>query len=404
MTAHDGHLARPAEPLGRVAILHQGCIPTYREGFFELLNRAGQIEYTVFHGAAPAGSGLEEARGPFSFPNVRVKNRAVPVLGRTVVWQPVLRQLVMGGFDAVVLGHEMRFLANNLAFLSFKAAGRPVLLWGHGKEIATDVTGLAKLPRALAVAAKRVSARHANGYLVYTEGGRVRLVRDGVRPERISVLRNTIDTARERALAQQCRAFPELTLRSDLGLLPDSTVLAFLGRLYSEKRVHELPTAVSMAMARGWVEGPVEVVVIGEGPDLAGLRKRFGNLGWVHFPGARRGLDAAKYLRLAAAVVIPGKVGLAVNHAFAHGVPLVTRAGDLHAPEVEYVEDGRNGLIVNGNDIDFAKALASLVRDCHLQQRLARGAGETSDSLQLHDMVTCFDRAVRRALNLGEDL
>ena len=41
----------------RVAILHQGFIPVYRVKFYELLNRASDISYVVFHGAPPSDTG-----------------------------------------------------------------------------------------------------------------------------------------------------------------------------------------------------------------------------------------------------------------------------------------------------------------------------------------------------------
>ena len=59
--------------------------------------------------------------------------------------------------------------------------------------------------------------------------------------------------------------------------------------------------------------------------------------------------DPSEYSNTLTAVVMPGKVGLAATHAFAHGVPVITREHGLHAPEVEYIESGRNGLIIAGN-------------------------------------------------------
>ena len=394
---HDKNV-RCGDAPGRVAVLHQGFVPSYRRAFFERLSQAGPIEYVVFYGDPPAGSGLRGERGPFEFPSVYVRNVVLPFMGRSVVWQPVLRHVLGQGFDAVVIGHEIRFLANNLIFLWFKALRRPVLYWGHGTEIERDVRGLARIPRALAVAAKRVAARRADGYLVYTEGGRLHLIRDGVKADRVTVVRNTIDTTEERCLAVECRQFPERDIREELGLRPDSAVFVFLGRLYSEKRMDELPSAIALALDRKWISRPVEIAVIGSGPDTASLRARWEGTAWVRFTGGLPAHEVAKYLRVAAAVVIPGKVGLAVNHAFAHGRPVITRRTALHSPEVEYIEHGRNGLVVDGDEQAFAQVLARFIDDDALQTRLAEGAGRTSETLQLQHMVTAFDSAVRRSL------
>jgi glycosyltransferase involved in cell wall biosynthesis len=105
-------------------------------------------------------------------------------------------------------------------------------------------------------------------------------------------------------------------------------------------------------------------------------------------------------LRIAAAVVIPGKVGLAVNHAFAHGVPVITRLSDLHAPEVEYIRPGHNGLIVPGDLDAFVDRVRCFVRSATERTRLAEGALRTREELTLTAMVRAFDGGVARALGL----
>src|SRR5207244_822397 len=105
----------------------------------------------------------------------------------------------------------------------------------------------------------------------------------------------------------------EEQLRADLGLRPDSVPLLFLGRVYPEKKVGEL---VGLARAlQGRTRTPVEIVVIGDGPDLPQIRTAAKGLRGLHFRGEIRDpVEIARYMRVAAALVIPGKVGLAVNH------------------------------------------------------------------------------------------
>ena len=116
----------------RVAILHQGFIPVYRVKFYELLNRAGAISYVVFHGAPPSGTGHHEVHQSFHFPNVRVENRVVSLGGYRAIYQPVIKQIVSGSYDAVVFGDEVKFLSNLLLFAFCKLSGKTVLWWGHG--------------------------------------------------------------------------------------------------------------------------------------------------------------------------------------------------------------------------------------------------------------------------------
>jgi hypothetical protein len=97
-------------------------------------------------------------------------------------------------------------------------------------------------------------------------------------------------------------------------------------------------------------------------------------------------------------VVVPGSVGLAVNHAFAHGRPIVTRASRLQSPELEYIEHGRNGLIVDGDLDRFADVVRTLARSPERLRDLAAGARATGERLGMDRMVAGFDGGVRAAL------
>jgi hypothetical protein len=48
-------------------------------------------------------------------------------------------------------------------------------------------------------------------------------------------------------------------------------------------------------------------------------------------------------------VFIPGHSGLSINHAFAYGRPYVTLQGPSHAPELEYIDQGVNGFVLDGD-------------------------------------------------------
>jgi glycosyltransferase involved in cell wall biosynthesis len=178
-------------------------------------------------------------------------------------------------------------------------------------------------------------------------------------------------------------------------LKPDSVILLYVGRILPAKQVDLLIQAVRRINSMQLCRQPIEVLIIGDGPAAEGLRGRAVNLPSVRFLGALYDQDAvARYMRVAAAMVIPGFVGLAVNHAFAQGLPVITRDHALHSPEIEYLRNGENGLIVPGDMEDFAHVLARFVDAPEVQQRLAAGALRSREELHLGHMVERFDRAV----------
>ena len=61
---------------------------------------------------------------------------------------------------------------------------------------------------------------------------------------------------------------------------------------------------------------------------------------------------------------VPGTSGLVINHAFAYGKPFITISnGVKHPPEIDYLEDGVNGLLL-GDDFDInVNRIKNLVTD-----------------------------------------
>jgi glycosyltransferase involved in cell wall biosynthesis len=118
-------------------------------------------------------------------------------------------------------------------------------------------------------------------------------------------------------------------------------------------------------------------------------------VGAVHFAGEIRDQAAvARYLRVASAVVIPGALGLAVNHALAHGLPVITRDTPLHGPEIEYLTPGKDSFVVQGDQEAFVDTLRTFVRSPELREQMAAAALTSRRRLGLEEMVDTFDRAV----------
>jgi glycosyltransferase involved in cell wall biosynthesis len=380
----------------RVAIVHQGFIPDYRVRFFEHLGRAREVEYVVFHGEPPSGTGHRAAPGPFAFANVAVANRELRVGGKALLYQPLVREVAGPRFDGAVLGAELGLLANTALFPLLKLRGRDVLLWGQGGEKAEDRGRLGRLVSGLGSRLKLAAARAADGYIAYTAGGRERLLAAGLDPGRVFVVGNTLDVEGEIELHRELAGVSERRLREELGLRPDSVVLLFLGRVYPEKRLGELVEALRELRRRGLDADTVEAVAIGDGPDLDRVRAAAGDLTGLHFLGEVRERElVARYLRVATALAIPGKVGLAVNHALAHGVPVITRAGDLHAPEFEYL-DPSNSIVVEGGLDRFTSAIAEFVAAPERRRDLATGALASREELTVAAMAGAFHAAVCR--------
>lgn len=96
-------------------------------------------------------------------------------------------------------------------------------------------------------------------------------------------------------------------------------------------------------------------------------------VGSVHDPD---NLQISKLFKAADVFAIPGHVGLSLNQAFYWGLPVVTEAG-CHPPEIHYLKHGRNGFMVQENNIaELRGRILLLLDDERLRGEFSRCAQE----------------------------
>lgn len=383
----------------KVAVLHQGFIPIYRVKFFQLLNEKSDNQYVVFHGSPPSNTGHREFDGVLNFPNITVNNLEFPFLGRTLIYQPILKTILFGSYDAVVLGLELKFICNIPLFFLCKVLGKPVVWWGHGFEREEESSLKSPFLSRILVTARAKFANLADMFIVYTNKGAERLKQLGLPKEKLAVVMNTLDMEEQCLLQKKLMNADPLEIRKKYNLKPDSVVLLYVGRAYKEKRIEEVLHLVKRINSEEVCTSFVEAVVVGSGPELDRLKEEGENIPGVHFLGEIYDQEVvAQLMRIATAMVVPGKVGLVVNHAFAHGLPTITRNSALHAPEVEYIKPGVNGLIIDGDFDEFLSKVVDYINSHDQQKKMSEAALMTRSTLTLDFMVQSFDNAVIRAI------
>jgi glycosyltransferase involved in cell wall biosynthesis len=193
---------------------------------------------------------------------------------------------------------------------------------------------------------------------------RARLLKAGVREEKVRIVRNGIDL--------RPFAGAEASLRGELG---GGTIVGLVGRLAWEKGVD----VFLWAAAKVLTEFPeVRFVVAGEGPDRAKLEALIGELGigtQVTMLGRREDM-AGVYASLDVMVSASRQEGLpmAILEGMASGRAMVaTAVGEV--PKL--VVDGKTGVLVAPEDVDaLAGGIAGLLRDEERRARLGAAARE----------------------------
>ena len=165
--------------------------------------------------------------------------------------------------------------------------------------------------------------------------------------------------------------------------------VAYVGRLSPLKGADVLLEAFGI-LAR--TQPKARLVVVGDGPERAGLQERAAGLvaaGTVEFRGWLTPPEVAGCLRACALVVVPSTTpeifGLTALEALALGRPLVaSRIGAL--PELVGPDNGV--LVAPGDAAALAEALAGLVGDAEQLARLGEGSARRAEAF---DVDRCLD-------------
>ena len=102
----------------------------------------------------------------------------------------------------------------------------------------------------------------------------------------------------------------------------------------------------------------------------------------------------ASVMKSCSIVFIPGSSGLSINHAFLYGRPYVTIQADDHGPEISYLADGKNGLLLNGDFATDVKRLYSILSDRHLLKLLCDNALDSGKQLTIQNWCSRISDAL----------
>ena len=86
------------------------------------------------------------------------------------------------------------------------------------------------------------------------------------------------------------------------------------------------------------------------------------------------------------------------------GFRLATTRRAFHSPEIEYLQDGVNGVLTAATAAGFASGVTAVLEDDELRARLQAGARATAEQLALANSVERFADGIVACLRRGRRL
>lgn len=314
---------------------------------------------------------------------------AVPIrwLG-PIAWQSVLSHARRA--DLVILQQESKYMVNPLLQALAKAGWPPVAYWGHGRNFQAPVgTGYsAKF--------KKFLATKVDWWFAYNDLS-AQIVRDvGYPANCITSVGNAIDTTGLIEGRNSLTAEKLADLRKDLNINSEN-VAVYTGGLYTNKRIAFL---IESAIHIRKQIPDFELIIIGDGPDRQLVSEAARRNSWIHDIGPKNDYEKVPYWVLCKVLLMPGLVGLVVVDSFALGVPLITSDYPFHSPEIDYLKNDVNGLVVNCGESSeiYADAVSALLKDPVRLNRLKEQALASANQYTIENMVLNFSTGVLAAL------
>ncbi len=345
----------------RVLLINQDVIPHYRVPIYGYLySYLQKYDFELF---VTAGNIQKGNPHPVNFPFERMQLSTANLL------QLIAKQKV----DAIIFWVNLKFSYLFPTILIAKILMRKkILYWGHGRDLEDPDATLKNLG---------YFWQHSLSDAIILYGEHLRKFLALQFQSKTFIANNTLvfpaTTPSKEQIAAVRNAYKITTRRN----------IIFMGRVEKRKRVGDLIEAF-----RSLKIEDTGLIIVGPDPD--------GLLADVHDANIYRigpvyGAERFALLATANVFCIPGHVGLSIVDAFWCGLPLVTE--DVpHAPEIMYMKNGVNGIMVpKGNVGELKKALELLLSDEQILAQFSRAAhGEITTNGHIDKMCAGFKEAL----------
>lgn len=320
--------------------------PLYRKAVYDIIQR--HKNFLFFH-TVDKRSAIKQTNAQYS---VVIKSWHYSQK-ESGVFLLALRRLLSVRPKIVVHEFSAGILSKPLLLLLCRLMKIRLIFWGHMYDRSKGFN-----PRKRLLDKYRLWLwQRADSLITYTHAEKQLLVDHKIQPEKVFVAFNTVDTNSFLKVRGQLEGIGKSKLKDSLNFKHEFN-LTFIGRMYEEKKPELLLELLTSLKEKGLEN--VAIHYVGDGDMNSSLKTRARELGLdsnVFFHGPIYDeVETGKILFCSDLMIMPGCVGLSVNHAFCFNCPVVTfkevNGMPAHGPEIEYVIDAKTGFQVSHHSVE----------------------------------------------------
>lgn len=348
-------------------ILIQRIFPEYRKAIFDAIYE--KIDFALLH--SKNKSGIRQTLAPYS---VQIKKWQYGK-GDTHLFLRVFGYIKQNKPKVIVHEQAVGILSLPIVMLARKILGYKFILWGHTYNRKKGFNPRQKLSDRYRLWLQR----KADAIITYSIGEKEELTRNKISSNKIFPALNTLDTNKYLPIRDGFEKIGKENVKQKLGFTHQFNLI-FIGRLYEDKWPQCAIEVLDILCKKNSLS--VALHFVGSGAIEASLLEysnRNGLQGNVFFH--KEIFDEYKSGELLFAsdmMIMPGCVGLSVNHAFCFDCPVITFQANnnipAHGPEIEYVIHKKTGFIVKNRSVEeMAATLYTYFNDALLQNEMKIG-------------------------------
>jgi len=371
----------------KVLIIYK-FLPQYRVDFYEELKSKllkHDIELQLIYGKSNDTDALKKDEVEIEWAKY-IPNRRYYIFGIEILVQPCLSHLK--DKDLVIVQPENKLLLNYYLMFARHFSKYKFAFWGH-------VYNMQDSPDSFRNIIKMLFIHRCDWWFGYTKSAKDFLIKKRYPENRITAVQNAIDTLRLIAYYSEIGTSEINNLKAQLRIT-GSNVAIYCGGMYPGKYLD----FILQTCDRIKKEIPdFHMLFLGSGVESYKVVKAAEACDWIHYIGPKFGMDRVIYFKISAIQLMPGIVGLCVLDSFAMETPIITTEHPFHSPEIDYLENGINGIITTHDPEDYLRSIVDiLITKKYID--LAEGGKAAAEKYTVENMAENFKNGILSCLNL----